>query len=76
MDRTCADNKHASRLIHRHRLSVLTPEQEEVVGVKQLEAKEGENDFNGERATIHEVPVEQLNSVVRDFAAQDLDSVL
>lgn len=43
----------------------LTPQQVEVVWAQQLEAKQGENDLNGERATIHKVAIEQLNSVVK-----------
>lgn len=45
----------------------------EVVGVEQLEAKEGKNDLNRERAAIHKVTIEQLNSVVKHYDAQVLD---
>lgn len=37
----------------------------EVVGVEQLEAEEGKNDLKRERATIHKVTIEQLNSAVK-----------
>lgn len=53
------------RLMHRHTVSALTPKQVEAVRVKKLEAKEGKNDFNRKRATIHKVPIEQLSSVVK-----------
>lgn len=45
----------------------------EVVGVEQLEAKEGENDLKGERAAVHKVAVEQLSSAVKHNDAQALD---
>lgn len=37
-----------------------------VVGVEQLEAKESEDDLEGERAAVHKVPVEQLNAAVKE----------
>lgn len=52
---------------------LLTPEQVEFVGEEQLEAKEGKNDLNRERAAIHKVSIEQLNSVVKQCDAQLLD---
>lgn len=64
------------RLIQRHNVSPLTPKQVEIVRVQQLEAKEGKNDLKGERSTIHKVPIEQLNSVVKHYDAQVLDSRL
>lgn len=54
-------------------MRALTPEQVEVVGVEQLEAEEGENDLKRERAAIHKVTIEQLNSVVKHDDAQVLD---
>lgn len=45
----------------------------EVVGVEELEAEEGKNDLQRERAAIHKVTVEQLNSVVKHYDAQVLD---
>lgn len=38
----------------------------EVVGVKKLEAEEGEDDLDGERTTVHEVAVEQLKAAVKE----------
>lgn len=54
-------------------MRALTPEQVEVVGVEQLEAEEGENDLKRERAAVHKVTIEQLNSVVKHDDAQVLD---
>lgn len=54
-------------------MRALTPEQVEVVGVEQLEAEESENDLKRERAAIHKVTIEQLNSVVKHDDAQVLD---
>lgn len=45
--------------------AALTPEQEEVVWVEQLEAKEGKNDLQGERTAINKVTIEQLDSGVK-----------
>lgn len=45
----------------------------EAVGVEELEAEEGKNDLQRERAAIHEVTVEQLNSAVKHYDAQVLD---
>lgn len=45
----------------------------EVVGVEQLEAKESQNDLEGERATVHKVAIEQLFCVVKICDAQELD---
>lgn len=54
-------------------LSALTPKQVEAVGVEELEAEEGKNDLQRERAAIHKVTVEQLNSAVKHYDAQVLD---
>lgn len=51
-------------------LRALTPKQVEVVRVEELEAKEGKNDLKRERAAIHKVTIEQLNSVVQDYDSQ------
>lgn len=45
----------------------------EAVGVEELEAEEGKNDLQRERAAIHKVTVEQLNSAVKHYDAQVLD---
>lgn len=45
----------------------------EVVRVEQLEAKESQNDLEGERATVHKVAIEQLFGVVKICEAQELD---
>lgn len=50
-------------------LSALTSEQVEVGGVEQLEAKQGENDLNRERAAVHKVPVEELSVGLRPETA-------
>ena len=50
--------------MRKHR-DCLTSEQVEVLRVEQLEPKQGEDDFNGERATVHKVPIEQLSAVVK-----------
>lgn len=55
--------------MHRRSVSALTPKQVEVVRVEQLEAKQGKNDLKRERATVHKVTVEQLNSVVKHYDA-------
>lgn len=57
-----------------HNVSALTPKQEEDVGVEQLEAKEGKDDLEGERATIYKVAVEQLSSVVKHYNTSIEDS--
>lgn len=54
-------------------LRALTPKQVEVVWVEELEAKEGKNNLKRERAAIHKVTIEQLNSVVKDYDSQVLD---
>lgn len=51
-------------------LRALTPKQVEVVRVEELEAEEGKNDLKRERAAIHKVTIEQLNSVVQDYDSQ------
>lgn len=53
--------------------NVLTPKQVEVFRVEQLEAEESENDLKRERAAVHKVTIEQLNSVVKDYDAPVLD---
>lgn len=59
--------------MHRHTVSALTPKHVEVVGVEQLEAEEGKNDLKRERAAVHKVAIEQLNSVVKHYDTQVLD---
>lgn len=53
--------------------NALTPKQVEVFRVEQLEAEEGKNDLQRERAAIHKVTIEQLNSVVKHYDAPVLD---
>lgn len=38
----------------------------EVVGVEQLEAKQGENDLDRERTAIHKVAIEELGAAVKN----------
>lgn len=64
----CADYTYAPTV------GVRTSKQVEVVGVEQLEAKEGENDLNGERAAIHKVSIEELRCVVKEKDPRVSDS--
>lgn len=48
----------------------------EVVGVEQLEAKESQDDLEGEWATVDKVSIEQLYCVVKICEAQDLEFFL
>lgn len=50
-------------------LRLLTSEQVKVVGIEQLEAKQGKNNFKRERSSIYKVSVKQLNSVVKTYEA-------
>ncbi len=59
--------------MHRHTESALTPKQVEVVRAEELEAEEGKNDLKRERAAVHKVTIEQLNSVVKHYDAQALN---
>lgn len=41
-----------------------------MVWVEQLEAKQGEDDLNGEGASVHKVAIEELEAVVKVSDAQ------
>lgn len=43
-----------------------------MVWVEQLEAKQGDNDLNGEGASVHKVAIEELEAVVKVSDAQQL----
>lgn len=51
------------------RLGLLTSKQVKVVGIEQLEAEQGKNNFKRERTPIYKVSIKQLNYVVKIYEA-------